>query len=850
MSKKTAVVNAAALYFSDRLKRHLAAVPATPLTLVEAPMGYGKTVAIRAFLAGAAIRSVWVPVLGDSATAFWGDFCRTLGNAFPDQADLAESLLRLGHPHDSAVIQEARALLLQVSSDHPFVLAVDDCHLLPDKARIGFETLCEQMARSGPLAPRLVLITRGPYAGNREVLELKGVLRRIGQELLALAPAEIRSYYAKCGVPIGSDEARRLYSETGGWFGALYLYLLRCIKEGELVRSESVDALVGKELYEPLSEPLKQLLFDLAPLERFTREQADHLHGRDTRELLTELRRKNSFVAYDPTDGIYTPHAIFRQFLAERFARLPDERREAVHRACGEWFLWQGDKGRAIDAFYAAGDFESALSVLESDLSQNWVTEKAGFFVELFRACPESILDRHLPAAFKYALAAFSAADFQTFGRQCAYLAKKCAGLPQGDKTADAWRGELEFLRSLAAFNDIEAMSAHHRRAFALLRGTTRLFGPESHWALGSPSVLFMFYRESGKLAEAVRQMHECLPHYYLLAAHHGAGGEFLLEAEALFDAGRFEQAEILCHKAQAMAERNRQLGNVICALFLRMRLELAAGGFEPACLLVEAMRALIRKSRDYFLLHTVDLCEGWLHALIGPAAIAPGPGSAEAAGTSSALPSWLRNEPAEDHRLYAFARGVYYIVHGRLLLLEGRHARVLGLFGYILESDAFQKNLLFAIYARIYMAAALQALGNPQDAAEELRNALDTAVPDELYMPFVENFDLLQPIPEQWPEPIQRLAGAWERTRNGIVARCFPDHCLPLTKRELQLAGLAAEGKKYAEIAAQLQLAPTTVKKAFVVIYKKLGISSREELRDYLAARGLGPADLPTSPR
>lgn len=51
------------------------------------------------------------------------------------------------------------------------------------------------------------------------------------------------------------------------------------------------------------------------------------------------------------------------------------------------------------------------------------------------------------------------------------------------------------------------------------------------------------------------------------------------------------------------------------------------------------------------------------------------------------------------------------------------------------------------------------------------------------------------------------------------------------LTKRELEIAGLVAEGKSNGEIAATLYISETTVKKHVSNIFEKTGVSRREEL-------------------
>lgn len=63
-------LNTATLYFSPRLRETLAGIFSRPLPLIEAPMGYGKTVAAREFLRGREIRLVWASVLGNSEDVF------------------------------------------------------------------------------------------------------------------------------------------------------------------------------------------------------------------------------------------------------------------------------------------------------------------------------------------------------------------------------------------------------------------------------------------------------------------------------------------------------------------------------------------------------------------------------------------------------------------------------------------------------------------------------------------------------------------------------------------------------------------------------------------------------------
>lgn len=842
MHKPFSAANTAALYFTQRLTNALEVASTRPLTLVEAPMGYGKTVAVREYLHKRMTRTVWTLVLSAGEDVFWRDFCRALAQAFPKNTDVVESLTRVGYPCDSVLVNVARELLLQLDFGPETVLVIDDIHLLPDSGPGGgMVGLCSLLARQDLKNLRLMLISRDTWPGDggsgREILALKGQLAAIDCETLALNTVEIREYYALCGLRITLKDAASLREITGGWISALYLYLLRYSKDGELARPESIDALLEEEIFSPLPETARGLLLALSPQGHFTTEQAEFLLGENgnATAALADLLRKNSFIAYNKASGVYALHSLFRQYLQERFAELPEAQRLAAHSRCADWFIRQKEATLAIEACYNAREYERALEVLESDMSRNMVTEKPRFFVDLFKACPEDVLDRHMDAAFKYAIAVFTAGEYPAFGGQLAWLSKKCAERVakngQDDPTAKAWRGELEFLLSLAAYNDIAAMSDHHRKANALLGRPTQLFGPESPWTLGCPSVLFMFHRQSGKLDEELAHMDECLPHYYALASMHGAGGEQQMRAESLYYRGRFAEAAVACRQAEARAKANGQISVLLCGMGLRLRMALVEGKTEEARALARDMRGAIRERRDFFLLHTVDLCEGLLHV---------------ATGNLEQIPDWLRFGAGGEHRLYTFAGGYYYIVHGRVLLLAGEYAAVTGLFAWLLQSGAFKNHLMFSIYAHLYMAAANTALGLKAEAGTSLRTSLDLALPDELYMPFAENADMLPQLKtlsrkknyRQGVRQILRLAlvmgkipgcetsdNTAQGAPNGLALLAL------LTGRERELVEHALSGKTYMEIAVALGLAHSRVKRAFIAINKKLGINSREQL-------------------
>ena len=70
-----------------------------------------------------------------------------------------------------------------------------------------------------------------------------------------------------------------------------------------------------------------------------------------------------------------------------------------------------------------------------------------------------------------------------------------------------------------------------------------------------------------------------------------------------------------------------------------------------------------------------------------------------------------------------------------------------------------------------------------------------------------------------------------------------------PLSERERQIAQAFADGDTYQQIAAQLNLAPSTVRTHLSTVYRKLGVSSKLDLRDWLEAEQQSDAFSPDHP-
>ena len=384
------------------------------------------------------------------------------------------------------------------------------------------------------------------------------------------------------------------------------------------------------------------------------------------------------------------------------------------------------------------------------------------------------------------------------------------------EREKDALRGEMELLLSFLGYNRIEDMSRRHRRALELLGGPARLISVRSTWTFGSPSVLYMFWRESGCLEDELDQMDRCMPYYYRLTGGHGSGAEVVMRAEACFQRGELDEAEQLCHRALFKADLKKQNSIYQCGLFLLCRIAMQRGDRPLLEDTRQALRNRALQNTEDLCRYTLDLADSYISLLLGKRAeVSP----------------WLAEGQISRRRLVIMSQPFAYIIYGRVLLEQKEYHKLLGVSEYLLELSSIFPNLLPQVYARLYMARGLRALERCQEAALQAKQAFWMAVPDRVYMPFVENYpdirSLLPDTPEANPhrQEIFRLYQAGTRAWDGGT--------VPFTPRERDILRFLRQDMTNRQIAEKLYLSPNTVRNTISGMLRKRGLASREQLKE-----------------
>lgn len=174
---------------------------------------------------------------------------------------------------------------------------------------------------------------------------------------------------------------------------------------------------------------------------------------------------------------------------------------------------------------------------------------------------------------------------------------------------------EFELMQGIASFNNLEMMNDHFQKAWELLGTSTAVFENNSDMTQGSPSILYLYYRESGKLKTDLEMFKEGYPNYKQLTKNQGHGSDCLMESEWYYNQGDFVNAEIALNSTLHLARADDQWSVAISVLFLQVRIDFMKQDFDHMFRLLNQIRQEIVVREEYQYLHKVELCEIWFYA-------------------------------------------------------------------------------------------------------------------------------------------------------------------------------------------------------------------------------------------
>lgn len=332
----------------------------SPLVVVAAPAGYGKTTLLSEWAKEDPRPFRWVmaePRDNDPAL---------LARTIAEQLDAIE-------PLDPAVFDLLSAgasaelisrLGAEVSRrEAPFVLVIDDFHHVGNEES---KRLVVALASALPAGSQLAIGSRGQPELGLGRLRAEGLLAEFGPRELAMTRAEVRAVAGATGLELEADGIAELHEHTEGWPVAVYLAARTLRDEPDPTaaarRFAGDDRVISdylrEEMLAVLDESDRGFLLGCSILEQLNGTFCDAvLDEEGTAETLRRLSQSNLLVIpLDRADREFRFHPLFRETLLAELERTDAVRKAELHRRASGFHAERGDADRAVEHAIATGD--------------------------------------------------------------------------------------------------------------------------------------------------------------------------------------------------------------------------------------------------------------------------------------------------------------------------------------------------------------------------------------------------------------------------------------------------------------------------------------------------------------
>jgi len=837
-----------------RLLAALDDAASSPLTLLSAGPGAGKTVLLTDWVRRGDVRVAWLNLTAADAEPrrFWPLLMSALR-----ECDGADRGLPVATPQGAAIDLVQMLFSAVPESAAELVVIIDDAHVLTQPEVLdGLDSLI----RAGQPGLRLVLAARSDPLLPLHRYRLAGQMRELRAADLAMTPAEIREVLAVHEVSLEERDFGVLAARTEGWATGVRLSAMRM--EGAEYPEDFVSELaldpgsIGEYLVDEVlrqqPEAQHRLLIETSFLDEVTGPLADAVTGMTgCVDMLADLARENSFVI--PLDAARTRfryHQLFAEILRYLLQRRMQQGVSRLHQRAAAWYEDCGDLGNAVYWAVRLGDRRRVARLLaQGGFAHAFVHRQ-----DLSGLGLRDLLPLRLPAgadaaaAAEFAVASAAIEAIFADADSAASMLTRMPALKSGQAPADTDLLTVSDLVELVLGQkacDLRAVDAAANRLLGRSSDTQAPVLPGLRAAVllaqASTHLWHGRHEDVGSLLDEARAK----------AERDGLPG---LELEAVSLTAFAESYWSRMNRADEMAQRADALGK-------------QKGLATPAVLeLAAALRSSVAGDLD-----------GWartLQRILVPDVVGSDPALAAALvlGRASVLlacgqvnaarimlheaghhvPPVLAvqrdvlladietslGRPRAALRLLRAYRATDFTAltavpcaRAHLALKDVRSAQ--DCVRIVLATPSPQAGRLTLVDALLCGAQVAQLSEDPSRALEMLIRAIEIAR-GEIILPFTRLRDVFAgllarhpAVAAQWPAPRTGIQPEPSAESAPVLAAKLPD---PLTPRELTVLRFLATSMSTTEIADELCLSANTIKTHLAAIYRKLPASRRRD--------------------
>jgi LuxR family maltose regulon positive regulatory protein len=847
-----------------------------PLTLISAPAGYGKTTLLSDWRArfGREYPLAWLSLDPDDNNlarflTYVSAALETLDPRLPQ--DLVSQL----HLPQLPPMEELITALINGVNAFPqdFALVLDDCHVITNPAI--HEALAYLLDHLPPKM-HLVMLTRSDPPIHLAKLRVRGDMVELRADDLRFTSEESTIFLnVVMNLKLSGENVSALDQRTEGWIVGLQMAALSM--QGKEDTTDFIRAFTGSNRYilDFLSEEVIQrqpksiqtFLTQTSILDRFTGSLCDAVLGeaQNSAQVLVELERKNLFlIPLDDERQWYRYHHLFSDLLFQSLKQIQPEILNALYERAAAWLEGNGYLENAIGYALKAQDYDLATRLMLQIKNTLWNRGEVRMLINWLNTLPEELVRSQPELCLAYAGCHLLVGYFDVTEKWLQLMEDDLGPITASDRYEAVWIQKILIYRSVCARfrGDFAAAIALGQSGMDKTpstavrdRGSALLFLGHAHFYAGNTDTaeqvlidavqtlqasghtmaclnarhyLAQLWVQRGRLHEACEIYEQAI----LYAKEKGtpvySGIEYVGLGDLKREWNQLEAAAAEIQQGLVLAEKGDFILTLMDVYPARVRLALSQKDWEAAWKYIQKAEQLAHRSPTSV---EIEHLRAW------QARLQLAQGNLVEAGL------WAETKGAEIAESLDPQRESELLTVARIWLAQGRTDQAASLLERIQTAAENAGRHGRALEAQMLQALADQAAGKEKQAVEKIVLVLARAEQEGYVRLFIDEGApmaiLLYKVATQTKPDIrnyaERLLAAYyqeQAERPVTLVKALPGDALiePLSKREVEVLRLIAEGCPNKEIAAQLVISIGTVKRHALNIFTKLDVKNRTE--------------------
>ena len=346
------------IYLSKKLSDKLKTIYDYPVTIIEAPTGYGKTTAVKEYLKTLGKDFIWFNIDSGNREKMFFDFCEKIKGI---NEGVAHKLMSIGYPSDEKTCHQTVDALNTITYPDTTVFVVDNYQFVSDNY---LDDIISALSASNTNNVRIVILTQAVNSKGAFELVMSRRINYMSKSDFEFDRDDVMKYYKVCGIKLEEGEADFLYQYTEGWISALYLQMLSYVRTNSFEMTADIENLIGKAIWYNLDRVSREVLIGISVFNSFTLRQCIYIWG-DTADpdKIEQILNSSGFIRYDAKEGKYFMHSILKYFLDNEFDKMENIFKKEILKNAGNWYRDNELYGEAISFYHKIKDYEAMLSM-------------------------------------------------------------------------------------------------------------------------------------------------------------------------------------------------------------------------------------------------------------------------------------------------------------------------------------------------------------------------------------------------------------------------------------------------------------------------------------------------------